>query len=95
MDNFIDTLRAFATVWGPSVAPMTKKEKRIASLPAGLQAAAIAKVHGTLAFSELISARDHALRQAELKEDRDEQELQKAYGTLFGSPVIRGGRRRR
>ena len=32
LDNFIDTLRGFACKWGPSVAPMSREERRMSEL---------------------------------------------------------------
>lgn len=95
MDNFIDTLRAFATKWGPSVAPMSKGEKRIAALPDYLKPAALEAARGTRAYVELYSEQQQTLKQAELRDAREEKKEIAAWAKAFGGRPVSHGRRRR
>lgn len=84
MDNFIDTLRAFATRWGPSVAPMTKQERRETKLSEDLQSSAVLSLIGKPEFVDRHTARLHALKQIELREEKEEKENHKKWSRVFG-----------
>ncbi|MBA3320458.1 MAG: hypothetical protein H0T45_03305 [Pyrinomonadaceae bacterium] len=96
MDNFIDTLRGFATQWGPSVAPMTRQEWHISQLPDALKPAEVIALRGTPAFVETYMEQQQTLKQIELREQRREEEEQQAWSRFMGRPVThrryRGGR---
>jgi len=87
MDNFIDTLRGFATRWGPSVAPMTKQEKRISKLPDELKPAEVMAKIGRPEFVELVAAQSHALHQLRRAEERETEAQVKKLGRFLGRPV--------
>lgn len=95
MDNFIDTLRAFATNWGPSVAPMSKVEKQIAQLPNYLKPVAIEATRGTPAYVELISEQQQTLRMIEMRDEREAKKELAAWARALGGRPVSHGRRRR
>lgn len=95
MDNFIDTLRAFATRWGPSVRPMSDEEGRVKKLPERLQPAAVLAQIGSPKFVELYLEQQQTMRQIVIAEEKQEREEAKAWGRLGRRPVGHRRYRRR
>jgi hypothetical protein len=89
MDNFIDTFRGFATVWGPSVAPMGKEERRVHSLPEYLQPSVVMAQLGQPQFTELKMEQEHTLRRMKIEEEQKAQEAARAWKKVLGGPVRR------
>lgn len=94
MDNFIDTLRAFATRWGPSVKLMTPGARREANLPERLRFDEVLARRGQPEYVELVSEREQALKQAELRERREREKFSRAWARAAGRPVSHRRRRR-
>lgn len=87
MDDCIDTLRGFATKWGPSVAPMTKQERRFKRLSPDLQPAEVMAQIGQPGFVEAYTAQQHALHQIKREEEREAEAQLKKLGRFMGRPV--------
>jgi hypothetical protein len=92
-DDFIDTLRGFATRWGPTVARMTRQQRQLAQLPEDLKPGSVLSHLGAPDFVEKYLAQQHALKQINIHEDKQEKEEEKAWAkALGGRPVKRRGR---
>lgn len=86
-DDRIDTVRGFATQWGPSVNRMTKQEKQLAQLPAELTPAEVMRHLGQPQFAELYSAQRHELAQIQIREEKEEERERLAWSKVQGKPV--------
>lgn len=86
-DDCIDTVRGFATRWGPSVIEMTKQERRIAKMPEHLKPAAVAAKLHTEDFTNAYWAQQHALGLIKKQEEKEELEEQKAWSKVMGRPA--------
>jgi hypothetical protein len=89
MDNWIDTLRAFACKWGPSVKPMNKEKRRVHNLPEYLQPAVVMAQLGQPQFVEVKLEQEAHLRQMRMEDERKEQEAARAWKRFQGGPVRR------
>jgi hypothetical protein len=90
MDDCIDTLRGFATRWGPTVARMTKQQRQLAKLPQDLKPSEVLSHLGAPDFVEKYLAQQHALKQINIREEKEEKEEARAYSkALGGSPFKR------
>lgn len=87
LDDFIDTLRGFSTRWGPSVAPMTPQERRIAQLPKELQPVEILARRGQPDFVEKVLAQRHAISRIKMREEAEEKAQAKQWGKIMARPV--------
>lgn len=92
-DDCIDTVRAFATRWGPTVRGMSKEERRRSKLPAGLSDREVHARRGTPQYVESVMAQRHALSQIEQRERAEEEEENKRWARFMGRPVQHRNRR--
>jgi hypothetical protein len=95
LDDCIDTVRGFATKWGPSVNRMTKEEHRISRLPAALKPAEVLSHIGQPNFVELYLEQQHTMNRMKIAEEAEEKEAQKNWGSFFGRPAQHRKYRRR
>ena len=94
MDNFIDTLRAFATVWGPTVGKLTDLERRVAKLPEELSPPVVEAQRGTPAYAELKSGQNIALWQIERREREEAEKLRQGWARACGGRPVSHRRNR-
>ncbi len=93
MDDCIDTLRGFATRWGPTVVRMTKQQRQLAKLPQDLKPAEVLSHLGMPDFVEKYMAQQHALKQINIREEKEEKEESKAWVRALGGQPIKRRRR--
>lgn len=86
-DDGIDTVRGFATKWGPSVKPMSKQERRISKLPAHLKPREVKAKIGTPEFVEAHWAQQHALGQIRQQEEVEEKLNAAEWAKIAGRPA--------
>ncbi|HKS27811.1 MAG TPA: hypothetical protein VJS44_08330 [Pyrinomonadaceae bacterium] len=89
LDDCIDTVRGFATKWGPTVIRMSKEERRIKKMQqqAGLHPAEVLSRVGQPDFVENYTAMQHAMNQIKIQEEREEEEARRRMSKAFGMPV--------
>ena len=66
---------------------MTEEERREAKLPAEYRMGEVLAHRGRPEYPELVSAREQALRQLALREEREREEYSKGWGRVLGRPV--------
>jgi hypothetical protein len=93
LDDVIDTLRAFATHWGPTVEHMTDTERRVNRIPNHLKPAVVMSKIGTPEFVDEYWAMQNAVRQAQLQGKQEEAELMRDMGGRRPQPFQRRWRR--
>ncbi|MDQ3755980.1 MAG: hypothetical protein M3371_14765 [Acidobacteriota bacterium] len=95
-DDFGQMLQMLFFDNGVRAAPLTDDERRLAQLPDYLRPAEVMAHRGRPDFVELYGEQQNTLHQIKLREEREREEEQKAWGRFLGRPVqhrrYRGGR---